>query len=401
MSSNHPRRDTLLRSVARRAPATAALVISSLVLTVFAPTVGAANGLEVTTPFPAVAVAPGNKVSFDLTITSTRQADVALSLTGVPSGWTAGLIGGGFVVDSVSVSPDKAGSVRLDVTVPADATNSTSTIRVNARGGGAADTLSVTVRVNAEAAGAITLTTNTPELTGASDKSFKFDLQLKNDTAQDVTASASASGPTGWDITTTLTGATDAASTVVKAGATQSISVTAKAAEGTAADTYPIKVTATAGDRTIDTDLSIAITGSYGMDLSTPNDVLSTRGSAGSATVQTFEITNNGTAPITGVKLEGTPPSGWTVTIDPTDGLQSIDPQQVGRINATITPSADAVAGDYVITFKATSAENTTGDSADIRFTVETSPIWAFVGIALIALILGGLFYVFRTYGRR
>ena len=66
-----------------------------------------------------------------------------------------------------------------------------------------------------------------------------------------------------------------------------------------------------------------------------------------------------------------------------------------------ITPSGDAVAGDYVITFKADAAENATGSSADIRFTVETSPIWAFVGVALIALILGGLFYVFRTYGRR
>ena len=69
------------------------------------------------------------------------------------------------------------------------------------------------------------MTTNTPELTGASDKSFKFDLQLKNDTAQDVTVSANATGLTGWDIETTLTGATDAASTVVETGATQSISV--------------------------------------------------------------------------------------------------------------------------------------------------------------------------------
>ena len=391
----------MLRRVARRASFTAALVISSLVLAIFAPTVGAANGLEVTTPFPAVAVAPGNKVSFDLTVDSTRTADIALSLNGVPSGWTASLIGGGYVVDGVAVSPSKPGEVRLDVNIPSDATNGSSTIRVNARGGGAEDVLPITVRVNAEAAGALSLTTNTPELTGASDKSFKFDLQFKNDTAQDVTVSATAAGPTDWDIETTLTGATDAASTVVKAGASQSISVTAKAPEGTAADTYPIKVTATAGDRTVDADLSIAVTGSYGMELSTPGDVLSTRGSAGTATTQTFEITNNGTAPITGVKLEGTPPSGWTVTIDPADGLQSIDPQQVGRINATITPSGDAVAGDYVITFKTTSTENTTGDSADIRFTVETSPIWAFVGIALIALILGGLYYVFRTYGRR
>jgi uncharacterized membrane protein len=392
----------LLRRVARRAPAAAALVISSLVLAVLAPTVGAANGLEVTTPFPAVAVAPGNKVSFDLTVTSTRQADVALSMTGVPSGWTAGLIGGGNVVDGVAVAPGKPGEVRLDVSVPADATNSSSTLRVNARGGGAQDVLPITIRVNAEAAGNITLTTNTPELTGASDKSFKFDLQLKNDTAQDVTASASATGPTGWDITTALTGATDAASTVVKAGATQSISVTAQAAEGTPADTYPIKVTATAGERTIEADLAIAITGSYGMSLSVPGGgPLSTRGSAGSATTQTFEITNDGTAPITGVKLEGTPPGGWTVTVDPADGLQSIEPGQVGRLNATITPSGDAVAGDYMIDFKATSTENTTGDTAELRYTVETSPIWAVVGIALIVLILGGLFYVFRTYGRR
>ena len=240
--------------------------------------------------------------------------------------------------------------------------------------------LPISIRVNAEAAGSITLTTNTPELTGASDKEFKFDLTLKNDTAQDVTVSASATGPSDWDITTTLTGATDAASTIVKAGSTQSISVSAKPAENAPAQQYPIKVTATAGDRTIDADLSIAITGSYGMKLSTPGDVLSTRGSAGSPTTQTFQITNNGTAPITAVKLVGTPPSGWTVTVDPKDGLQSIDPQQVGSINATITPSGDAVAGDYVITFKASSTENATGSSADIRFTVETSPIWAFVG---------------------
>lgn len=391
----------MLRRVARRVPAPAALVISSLVLAVFAPTVGAANGLEVTTPFPAVAVAPGNKVSFDLTVDSTRAADISLSLAGVPSGWTASLIGGGYVVDGVAVSPGKPGEVRLDVNVPADATNSSSTIRVIARGGGAEDVLPITVRVNAEAAGALSLTTNTPELTGASDKSFKFDLQFKNDTAQDVTVSAAASGPPDWDIETALTGATDAASTIVKAGASQSISVTAKAPEGTAADTYPIKVTATAGERTIEADLAIAITGSYDMSLSTPGGVLSTRGSAGSATTQTFEITNDGTAPITGVKLEGTPPGGWTVTIDPADGLQSIEPGQVGRINAVITPSADAVAGDYRIDFTATSTENTTGADAQIRFTVETSPIWAFVGIALIALILGGLFYVFRTYGRR
>jgi uncharacterized membrane protein len=392
----------LLRRVARRAPATAALVISSLVLTVLAPSISAANGLEVTTPYPAVAVAPGNKVSFELQVEHIRQSDIALSLAGVPSGWTASLVGGGYVVDGVAVSPGTPGEVRLDVNVPADASDGSSTIRVNARGGGAEDSLPITVRVNAEAAGALTLTTNTPELTGASDKEFKFDLQLKNDTAQDVTVSATAVGPSDWEIDTSLTGATDAASTVVEANATQSISVTARAPEGTAADTYPIRVTATAGEQTIEADLAIAITGSYGMTLSVPGGgPLSGRGSAGSATSQTFEIVNDGTAPITAVTLTGTPPSGWTVTVDPEAGLPAIEAGQAGRINAIITPSNDAVAGDYEITFTAKSTENTAGDTVTFRYTVETSPIWALVGIALIVVILGGLYYVFRTYGRR
>ena len=72
------RRETLHRSVARHARFTAALVISTLVLATFAPAVSADDGLEVTTPYPAVAVAPGTKVSFDLTVSSTRAANVAL-----------------------------------------------------------------------------------------------------------------------------------------------------------------------------------------------------------------------------------------------------------------------------------------------------------------------------------
>ena len=387
--------------VARRAPVMAALVISSLGLTAFVPIVGAANGLEVTTQFPGVVVAPGNKVSFDLEVSSVRRADIDLTLAGVPTGWTASLLGGGFVVDSVAVGPGANGEVRLDVTVPADAAAGSSTIRVQARGGGAEDTLPVSIRVNAEAAGTLTLTTNTPELTGASDKEFKFDLQLKNDTAQDVTVSASATGPSGWTIDTALVGATDAASTVVETGATQNISVTVTPAEGTAAETYPIQVTATAGERTVQADLAIAVTGTYSMTLSTPGDVLSSRGSAGSATTQEFEITNTGTAPLTNVVLEGDPPTGWEVTINPEGGLPSIEPNATGRMTATITPSGQAVAGDYVVNFTSKATENEAGETAQIRFTVETSPIWAIIGIGLIVLILGGLFYVFRTYGRR
>jgi uncharacterized membrane protein len=377
-----------------------AIAITALLSIVSIPIASADGGLEVATPYPAVAVAPGDKVSFDLTVSSVRVADIALSIDGVPTGWTASLIGGGYVVDGVSVTPQAPATVRLDVNVPADAAAMTGTITVTAVGGGGRDILPVSIRVSEQAAGDISLTTSTPALTGSSDASFAFDLEFRNDTAQDVTVSVSAAGDPGWDVTATLTGEDQAASTVVEAGGTQNVTVSVTAPPDAAAGVYPVVVEARAGDRTATADLTIEITGSYSMTLSTPNDLLSASGTAGGATSMTFEIANTGTAPITEVALTATPPSGWEVTFDPPT-LPSVDPQATGTITATVTPSSEAVAGDYVISFSAAAAEGGADASAQIRFTVETSPIWALVGLGIIALILGGLFYVFRTYGRR
>ena len=389
----------LTRSV-RRVRFASALVAASIAFAAIAAPVAADDGLEITTPFPGVAVAPGSQVSFDLTVTSVRNAEVQLSVAGAPDGWSTSLLGGGNVVDSVSVGPDKDGAVRLDVDVPAEATG-TGEIRVTGRGGGATDVLTLSVRVDAEAAGDITLTTSTPALTGAADTAFSFDLTFNNDTAQDVTLAVRASGPDpSWDVAATLTGETQAASTVVEAGATQNVTVAVTAPENVEAATYPITVEATAGDRTVTSELSVEITGSYSMDVSTPDDRLSLSGSAGSATTQVFTITNTGTAPLTAVTLTASPPTNWEVTFEP-ESLASIDPDGTGEITATITPSSDAVAGDYLVTFNGAAAESGATGSAQIRFTVETSPLWAIIGLGIIALILAGLFYVFRTYGRR
>ncbi|CAN5635520.1 NEW3 domain-containing protein [soil metagenome] len=387
--------------IMRRTRVVSALVAASIVLAVMAAPVAADDGLEITTPYPAVAVAPGTKISFDLAVTSVRAADVALSLSGVPSGWKASLLGGGYVVEGIAVAPGGDGSVRLDVEVPADAAATTGTIRVTGQGGGATDVLNVSVRVDAEAAGDVSLTTSTPALTGSSDANFSFTLQFRNDTAQDVTLAVRAIGPdASWTVDATLTGETQAASTVVEAGTTQNVAVAVTAPRGVAAGTYPVTVEATAGERTVTADLAIEITGSYSMTLATATGVLSASGSAGAPTTQTFQVTNTGTAPLTVVEVTATPPFGWEVTFDP-ESIATIAPDETGTITATITPSGEAIAGDYVVTFNGRATESAATASAQVRFTVETSPIWALVGLGIIALILAGLFYVFRTYGRR
>ena len=73
---------------------------------------------------------------------------------------------------------------------------------------------------------------------------------------------------------------------------------------------------------------------------------------------------------------------------------------QTINVIAHVTPSGNAIAGDYQITVRVNTKEAKT-DSSDIRFTVETSIVGALLGLVLILAAIGGLWWVFRTYGRR
>jgi uncharacterized membrane protein len=380
----------------------AAAAVASLLLASFAPAAVADEGLEVTTPFPAVAIAPGSSATFDLSVSLTQvTTTVSLAVEGAPDDWSARLQGGGFVVDGVLAGPGTTGEVTLDVDVPPTAPAGTTTLNVRASADGRTDVLPITMRVAADIAGDITLTTDSPVLTGATGEDFAFDLTLENDTAQDQTVSVSASmAQADWDVEAVVTGEEQAASTVVEAGSTATVRVTATPPDDAPAGQYEIAVQATAGDQTVDAALGVEITGSFSMEVSTPGDLLSSTGAAGSATTQAIEVANTGTAPLEGVAVTATNPTDWTVTFDKEGGvIEPIPPGETGTITATITPSGEAVAGDYVVTFNASNEE--AEGSVQIRYTVETSPLWAIVGIGVIVAIVGGLFYVFRTYGRR
>jgi len=79
-------------------------ILGLLILLVgLVPAASAAEGLDLTTPYPAVAVAPGSKVSFDLEVRTDTASRVGLEVMGVPNGWTATLKGGGFVINGQKV----------------------------------------------------------------------------------------------------------------------------------------------------------------------------------------------------------------------------------------------------------------------------------------------------------
>jgi uncharacterized membrane protein len=374
-------------------PATLAIALGQGLV----PGVLAASSLTLTTPYPAVVVGPGTKVSFDLSVKTSPAARVDLSVSGAPGGWTATLFGGGFVIDAVQTNGTDAATARLDVSVPSGATGS-GRIVVKAIAGGQSVDLPLDIRVEAQAAGDVTLTPDAPSKIGSASSTFTFNLTLDNGTAQDLTFAATAQGPDGWTTDATLTGLTQAASAIVKAGSTAGITVTAKPPNNVAAGKYEVDASVTAGSKQVQTALEVDITGSYSLTMSTPTQVLSTSGSSGSATEQQLTITNGGTAPVTNVNVSGSGATNWTITFDqPT--IASIAPGATTTVTAKITPSSDAIAGDYQLTFSASGDQANATES--IRFTVQTSLQWALVGIVLIVAVAAGLWWVFRRFGRR
>ncbi len=356
------------------------------------------NRLTVVTPYPAVAVEPGDQVNFDLTISAPSPTQVALTAAGVPEGWTSAFRGGGFEVDSVMVGGGATADVEFSVTVPADAPEDAVPITIRADSGSDSVELDLQIRVSAAAGGEVTMTPDFPGLRSPAGETAEFSVTLQNDTPADLQFELSASGPQGWQVEARPASEEGATTLAVDAGSSENITVEATSPPNAEAGEYPITVTATAEGHEISTDLVVAVVGSYSMDLSTADQRLNAEVTVGSSSDLTLLVVNTGTAPLNGVSLSATPPSGWEVTFDQ-ETLQPIPPGETAAVTATITPSEQAVAGDYIITFSASGEE--ADDEIEVRTTVNPSPVWGFLGVGLIVLTLVGLAWVFRRFGRR
>jgi uncharacterized membrane protein len=362
----------------------------------------AVEGLDISTPYPAVRVDPGGEVTFPLTVGTTTPEVVQLEVRSAPEGFETTLRGGGFIVDSVFSDPaaEEPPELELEVTVPDDATAGTYDVQVVATSSLGETPLDLRLTIGEQEAGTVSFETETPRVRGDSSETFSWTLTLHNDTAQELTMGLEAVGELGWTVTPTFAGEEQAATTVLAAGEQSSVNVEATAPPGLAAGVYQVGVRATGGDQVAEALLEVEITGSYAMDLQTVDDRLNISVTGGGSTTLALQVVNTGTAELTNVTLTATKPSGWEVAFDP-ESIASIPPEGVATVNAVITPSSNAVAGDYQVDFSAEATETLDSPDLQIRTTVETSSLWGFVGIALIALVVIGLFLVFRQYGRR
>lgn len=134
------------------------------------------------------------------------------------------------------------------------------------------------------------------------------------------------------------------------------------------------------------------------MDLTTPRGLLSTDITAGDTKKIDLVIKNTGSAELKDIQLSSNKPADWEVSFEPS----SIEKLAVGsssQVTATIRASKKALPGDYITRIEAKTPE--VNSNAEFRITVKTPLIYGWLGLVIIVGVLGGIFYLFRKYGRR
>src|SRR5690348_2470973 len=146
------------------------------------------KGLYLMTDYPAVTVRPGTTATVPLRLQNFNLPPerYQLSVAGVPSGWTASLLGGGQPVAAAMPAPDQNVSLQLRLEVPADAGLQTQIITVKAEGQGTQASLPINIALAKELPAKLSVQSKLPSLRGSSKSSFEYQLTIKNDSGRNL-----------------------------------------------------------------------------------------------------------------------------------------------------------------------------------------------------------------------
>jgi len=359
------------------------------------------KGLYLLTDYPALTVQPGTTSTVNLKLRNYALAPerLSLSVSDVPQGWTATLLGGGQPVAAAMPATDDSVSLDLRVEVPKDAQIGTHTLTVNADGATSHASLPVAVSLAKDLPAKLTLQSQLPELRGSSRSSFEYTLTIKNDSGKKLLASLAAEAPPNFDTSFTEAYGTQQLTAIpVDAGKTKDVKLKVTPPDTVDAGHYTVTARVAAEDARAETQVTLDISGQPKLTLAGRDGLLSARATAGTEASIPVVVTNTGTAPAENIQLSGSAPSGWKVSFEPKT-IDRIAPNEHKEVQALLSPPSKAIAGDYVTSLTATShGEN---GHADFRVTVTTSTLWGVAGIGIIGAALLIMVGAVARFGRR
>jgi uncharacterized membrane protein len=364
------------------------------------------KGLYLMTDYPAVTVRPGTTSNIPLRLQNygLGPEEYKLSVTGVPSGWTATILGGGQPVAAAMPAPDASVSLQLRLDVPKNADLAAQTLTVKAEGQGSNPgsnqaSLPLAVSLAKELPAKLTVTTKLPELRGSPKSNFEYTLTIKNDAGRNLTASFAAEAPNNFETSFTEAYGTQELSAIpIEAGQSKDIKLKVRPPSSIDAGHFPVTVTVKAEDASAKAELALDVVGQPQLHVAGRDGLLSARAVAAKQSSVPVVVTNNGTAPAENVTLNASAPTGWKVTFEP-KAIERLVPGKEAEVQALITPSDKSLAGDYMVSVNA----NSRGESASSQFriTVATSTVWGMAGAGVIGVALLLMLGAVARFGRR
>lgn len=362
------------------------------------------SGFWLTTSWPEMTLKPGENHSISLSLRNQNLPPqrAALEVTGVPEGWEWALKGGGREVTAAIVSPDSTERLTLEITPPKDAeTDKSYPIEVRARTSEGTVSLPLLIRLSEveKVASGLSVEPELPALRGSARSTFSFKIRVKNEGEDDGLFNLAAKVPNGFHVRFKKGyGSEEITSIPINAGSTETVTMEVIPSRSVSAGQYEAGFEISGEGLTGTADLKLDVTGEPQVAIVGPQERLSGEAVAGKETTFTFTLVNTGTAPATDIEMTATQPTGWNVEFEPKEVAQ-IAPNSTAQVNVKITPSEQAITGDYMVNIRA--ANNDISQDVQFRVTVKTSTMWGAAGlgiIAIAALVLGG---AVMRYGRR
>lgn len=234
-------------------------------------------------------------------------------------------------------------------------------------------------------------------LESATKDPFRYDITLKNSTKGTIFYSLTTDLPLGWNANFKV-GGSQVTGLQMEPNDTKSISLEVNAPSVADPKTYNIKVNAISPNDTLHLNLEAVVKGDYGLELSTPTGKLSENVTEGSSKTIELLVKNTGSLPLAGLQITAQAPAKWETNFD----LSTIDNLKAGEsktIKATISVPNKTIAGDYMTSFNV--RDDLANAKADFRITVQTSILTGWIGVVIILLAIGLIYYLIRKYGRR
>ena len=359
------------------------------------------KGLWLTTDYPSVAARVGETTTIKMKLQNYDLPPdrVALSVDGAPKGWNVVILGGSTPVTAAMPATNDNVPLSLRVEIPANAPAGTQHLVVHAKAGNASADLPVDIATGQDLPAQLAIKPKLPSLNGTATTSFEFQFTVTNQSDKDLLVKLAAAAPQGFQTSfMEAYGTQELSSIPIEAGKDKDLKVKVTPPANVTAGDYPVAVQASSEGASADTKMTMSISGQPKLKLSGEDGRLNAEAEAGSATPIKLTVENTGSAPADNVELSASPPSDWKVVFQP-DKIDELAPSQKRDVQALLTPSAKAIAGDYMTTFRA----NGKGDSnsADFRITVATSSMWGMVGIGIIAIAFLVLIGAVARFGRR